>query len=233
MIGSLKLHSILALFFVSLLVFASKLSVVVAFAPSSIPTQQTLNRHVHTALGAAPGGRKTSKRKRRRKQQPGTVTETPPPPASTAFVETKQEIAPTVAASVETSPPTLESSLPDTLGEQEELGEGDLAAISDVAKFEFKGSTPDITKGVQDAPVATEAAAETPDGAIPLPDIKEARKKKLMEEELAKMEQEQEEQKVRIKRSDKEAFAKVSFVVNESGECLNCKIHSLILSISC
>jgi hypothetical protein len=46
-------------------------------------------------------------------------------------------------------------------------------------------------------------------GAIPLPDIKQALKKKAMEEELARIEEEKEEEKVRIKRTDKAAFAKV------------------------
>jgi len=48
--------------------------------------------------------------------------------------------------------------------------------------------------------------------AIPLPDIKEAKRKKQMEEELARMEDEKEEKRVRIKRSDKEAFTKVRIV---------------------
>ena len=43
-----------------------------------------------------------------------------------------------------------------------------------------------------------------------MPDIKEARKRKLMEEEIAALEQEKENDKVKIKRSDREAFLKVS-----------------------
>jgi hypothetical protein len=43
-----------------------------------------------------------------------------------------------------------------------------------------------------------------------LPDIKEARQKKLMEEELARMEEETELSKPKIKRSDRAAFMKVS-----------------------
>ena len=56
-----------------------------------------------------------------------------------------------------------------------------------------------------------EEAPQQPDSqAIPLPDIREALKKKQMEEELARAQEEEEEQRVLIKRSDKEAFAKVS-----------------------
>ena len=136
MINSLQRQTILALF--AFLVLACNLSAVQAFAPVHVPNQRNLQWAVpHTELGAAPGGKKKGKRKRRRKQQPGTTTETPP---AAAAVEAQKEVPP-VAASVETSPPTLESALPDTLGEPEELGEEDLAAISDVAKFEFKDRT--------------------------------------------------------------------------------------------
>lgn len=47
------------------------------------------------------------------------------------------------------------------------------------------------------------------DGAIPLPDIREARQKKEAEE-LARQEEERLKEKRRIKRSDKEAFTRVS-----------------------
>ena len=48
------------------------------------------------------------------------------------------------------------------------------------------------------------------EGAIPLPDIKEALKKKEQEEQLARMEEEKEANKIKIKRTDKEALLKVS-----------------------
>ena len=60
--------------------------------------------------------------------------------------------------------------------------------------------------------LTTSRQQESRSETIPLPDIKEARKRKQMEEELARMEQEKEAQKVKIKRSDKEAFAKASAV---------------------
>ena len=55
-------------------------------------------------------------------------------------------------------------------------------------------------------------ASDSPgDDAIPLPDIKQARKKKEMEAQLARMEEEKEEKRVKIKRSDSEAFRKVGW----------------------
>ena len=55
------------------------------------------------------------------------------------------------------------------------------------------------------APLSTDAE----NTMIPLPDIKEVLKKKELEEELARIEEEQAETKVKIKRSDKKALAKV------------------------
>ena len=46
--------------------------------------------------------------------------------------------------------------------------------------------------------------------AIPLPDIKDALQKKEIEKELARVEEEKEQSRPKIKRSDKEAFAKVN-----------------------
>jgi hypothetical protein len=62
-----------------------------------------------------------------------------------------------------------------------------------------------FTKGVEDDELATQDTG----GAIPLPDIKQTLRKKEMEEEIARMAEEKEEKKVRIKRTDKEAFRKV------------------------
>ena len=61
--------------------------------------------------------------------------------------------------------------------------------------------------GIEDAESSSPALDA---GAIPLPDIREARQKKLMEEELARIEEAKEESRVKVKRSDKEAFTKVS-----------------------
>lgn len=90
----------------------------------------------------------------------------------------------------------------------------DLAAISEIARFEFQTDKESAMGLITIADAAetrkTPSSSSISGNAIPLPDIKEARKKKQLEEEVARMEQEKEEQKVRIKRSDKEAFRKVS-----------------------
>lgn len=46
-------------------------------------------------------------------------------------------------------------------------------------------------------------------GAIPLPDIKQVLRKKFMEEELTRIEEEKEDETVKIKRTDRKAMARV------------------------
>ena len=65
--------------------------------------------------------------------------------------------------------------------------------------------------GVQNQPVAQEPAVVKEDStSVPLPDIRQARRRKEMEEELARMEAEKELNRPKVKRSDKEAFTRVS-----------------------
>ena len=47
------------------------------------------------------------------------------------------------------------------------------------------------------------------EGPIPLPDIRDQLKRKELQQKLAQMEAEEEAKKVKIKRSDREAFTKV------------------------
>ena len=93
--------------------------------------------------------------------------------------------------------------IPDSSAEDvAELTEKDLADIAAVAKFEFK---PD------DFIASDDNGGLGLPGSDPLqlPDIKNQIRKKELEEELARAEEEAEERRPRIKRSDKEAFAKV------------------------
>lgn len=71
---------------------------------------------------------------------------------------------------------------------------------------------------------------ESTNSAIPLPDIKEARTKKMIEEELARMEQEKLMSKPKIKRSDKEAFTKVreSVIVQLITNHTTCLVKSFL-----
>jgi hypothetical protein len=50
---------------------------------------------------------------------------------------------------------------------------------------------------------------DSADNALPLPDIKQALRRKAMEEELARVEEEKESTKVKIKRTDRVAMARV------------------------
>lgn len=145
-----------------------------------------------TTLEAAAGeGRKKGKRKRRRKKPPAV-------PAKDPVKVSREEL--------------LEIDDNDR-DESEMMTKEDMALIGEVAKFEFQTDKEMAMGVIDDDPKAASnsGGGGSSSNAIPLPDIKEARKKKQMEEELARMEQEKEEQKVRIKRSDKEAFAKVRF----------------------
>ena len=106
----------------------------------------------------------------------------------------------------------------------------DMTLMGEIARFEFQTDRELSMGAVQllanadDKTVNAAATAADPttsngegvSNVIPLPDIKEARKKKQMEEELNRMEQEKEEQKVRIKRSDKKAFARVRYVESKT-----------------
>lgn len=94
----------------------------------------------------------------------------------------------------------------------------DLTMMNEIARYEFenKMDAPKLPNVVDDTinlfepqQSTTSSAASTVSGAIPLPDIKEARKRKQMEEENARIQQEQDEQKVKIKRTDKEAFRRL------------------------
>ena len=49
-------------------------------------------------------------------------------------------------------------------------------------------------------------------GTIPLPDIKEVLRKKELEEEMARIEEDEEASKVRINRKDRKALARVSII---------------------
>lgn len=68
-----------------------------------------------------------------------------------------------------------------------------------------------ITKGIQDAEVTTtnESADTSASVSIPLPDITEVRKKKRMEQELKRLEEDNEVEKVKINRNDRKALLKV------------------------
>ena len=133
------------------------------------------------------------KKKRRRKQPQASLN------TSSAQVQSKS---------------TVDEELNDT----SVMNEIDLTMMNEIAKYEFQSkidapTLPTLPNIVDNDTISTfepPQSTSTVSGAIPLPDIKEARKRKQMEEEEARIQQEQDEQKVRIKRTDKEAFRRVS-----------------------
>jgi hypothetical protein len=131
------------------------------------------------------------------------------------------------------------SVLDEELNDTSTMNDIDLTMMNEIARYEFENKidAPTLTAlpNVVDDTInllepqqsTASAAASTVSGAIPLPDIKEARKRKQMEEENARIQQEQDEQKVKIKRTDKEAFRRVSRFLIQSilrkyiiGSCL-------------
>jgi hypothetical protein len=132
---------------------------------------------------------------------------------------------PTNALSDTTSTQTQQQSktfVKEEFDETDDMKDVDLTMMNEIAKYEFQNqldvSTLTPTPGVVDddaainyleAPLQSSSSTSTVSGAIRLPDIKEARKRKQMEEENARIQQEQDEQKVKIKRTDKEAFRRV------------------------
>ncbi|KAI2491849.1 hypothetical protein MHU86_22702 [Fragilaria crotonensis] len=86
--------------------------------------------------------------------------------------------------------------------QEDALSDDDVSLIKDVANFEFKPES-FIGIGVDDA-------SSLDDGnQFKLPDIRNALRKKEIEEEIARMEEQERESKPKIKRSDTKAFKKL------------------------
>ncbi|GAX13747.1 hypothetical protein FisN_30Lh033 [Fistulifera solaris] len=143
----------------------------------------------------AAGG---NKKRRRRKEAPTGSTAIDPIKLEKEAVE-EEEGDETTISTKELSQFDLK---PDGVAQDSTIF---LQDIEEVAQFNFKNRD-DIFKGIGDE---ERPAPSTTDAAIPLPDIREARQKKLLEEELARMEEEKELSKPKIKRSDRAAFMKL------------------------
>jgi hypothetical protein len=132
------------------------------------------------------------KKKRRRKQSPYTPS-APRPQGQITSIEdfNVTEDQGTIIPSQDTKPNV------------------DLTMMNEIANYEFQNKQDDVTINLIEPQQSTSSSSSAVSGAIMLPDIKEARKRKQMEEEIARIQQQQDEQKVKIKRTDKEAFRKV------------------------
>lgn len=157
-----------------------------------------------TTLSAAPppgGGSDEQKKKRKRKRKSQ--------PAAGAGAETTASASSTA---VDDSNPVILESLNidnviddfDDIPDDEEI---DLNLIRDVASFKFDGPNP-TRAGAGAAADETVDGTTDDTGAIPLPDIKDTIRRKEMEAEMARMEEEEQE-KTKIDRSDRTALLKV------------------------
>jgi hypothetical protein len=182
---------------------------------------QTRPRVVYATTSSDPGGSDTTgtKKKRRRKVAPPVATDSP-----SVSIDTSINGSSSIRREDTPKDPTLavDDGAADDIGVTKE----DLATLSEIAKFEFKRDTPtmdssilrdnlDTAPGTMTAPLDPSSVGGSSNELL-LPDIKEARKRKQMEEEMARQ-QAQAEQKVKIKRSDKEAMRKVSSRVRGAG----------------
>jgi hypothetical protein len=164
----------------------------------------------------------TKKRRRRKQQQPTTV------PSEVKTVSSQQQQIENLR--IDQSDSESDSGIDDNksvIEQQPDTTLDDLKTINEIANYKFqnvddtilpsvnvdyadKGGSKINTNDILQTQVPTTESSSSVSNAIPLPDIKEARKRKQMEEEMARIQQEQDEQKVKIKRTDKEAFRKVS-----------------------
>lgn len=124
------------------------------------------------------------KKRRRRKDAPNKISPTAQPTdEGPKNLETEK--------SMKTSP---------TISVEPTSSEDDMDVLQDVMNFEFK---PD------DMIANNEATAGEDDGLFTLPDIKDALRKREMQEEIARIKEEEKELKPKIKRGDIDAYQKL------------------------
>jgi hypothetical protein len=167
------------------------------------------------------------KRRKRKRKNPGAGETT----STTTMKQANSPVTPVTKKNV----PLQETRTASKVIEEEELGFDqdrdnednpvDIDLLNDIASFKFDPNQFDATAGPPQADKVTAPGATTTTRAnrgasLTLPDIKEARKLKQLEEELANKAEEEAANKVRIKRSDKEAFRKVCIMYCAFGSSL-------------
>jgi hypothetical protein len=168
---------------------------------------------IHTYRAATPpGGSNDSgeKKKRRRKNPPIVPIQDSSQVVSTQPVVVEGKNDRMVVKESDNDRETIQPPPPLTTTRADRT-----TIMADLARLEFPNDKDNNSNNNNNNynPSSEEPSSTTLSGAIALPDIKEARKRKQMEEELARVELEKEEQKVRIKRTDKEAFRRVSWMM--------------------
>jgi hypothetical protein len=182
-----------------------------------MPLSQMRPRVVHATSSSDPGGSVTegTKKKRRRKVAPPVATESPSVSIDTSInggINREDTLKDQTMAAGDDAVDDLS------------VTKEDLATLNEIAKFEFKQDTAKDSAILRDnldapgttpSPLVDQSSVGSNSNELLLPDIKEARKRKQMEEEMARQ-QAQSEKKVKIKRSDKEAMRKVSRRIREA-----------------
>ena len=133
-----------------------------------------------SALWAAAG----EKKRRRRKQ----------PPAAPGSPESS--VTPEPMASMD------DSASEEDLDDDEDEDEINISMLKDIASYKFDGEIAVSDTSKDSAPAMNSLS-------LPLPDIKDTLRKKELEEEMARIEEEESSSRVKIKRSDRKAMAKV------------------------
>jgi hypothetical protein len=178
-------------------IFVSLLGLSLADAFVPLHHQSSRQAMVPSILSLEAAGGK--KKKRRRKQPPeGTSTtqsvgkEVTVAPKETPVVKEEDVVAAAVEADAK-----IESPSPDDV-------KVDKKVIADVANFQFELEDA-ILKGIENE----SSGGDSSDDPLVLPDIKDMLKKKEIEQEKERIEEEKRQSVKKIKRSDKEAFRKL------------------------
>ena len=148
--------------------------------PSNRPLVADASRVGRSALWAAAG----EKKRRRRKQ----------PPAAPGSPESS--VTPEPMASMD------DSASEEDLDDDDDEDEINISMLKDIASYKFDGEIAVSDTSKDSAPAINSLS-------LPLPDIKDTLRKKELEEEMARIEEEESSSRVKIKRSDRKAMAKV------------------------
>lgn len=211
--------------------------------PIAPTTVSVVGRQSVMLQATSSGGKK--KRRRRRKQSPAAgsnaaeSSSSSPPPTPKAAAEKPSPVeAPKAVEKVSVEVDVVEALDAD---DDEEV---DIAVLKDVASFSFDGpiegvegegttTIPTPQAGISESGEAV-PSPEAQDGAIPLPDIKDTLRRKEVEAQMARMEEEQEAKQKKIDRKDRQALLKVRLWA-EKNDCeivLSCSKSSPIFSFS-
>jgi hypothetical protein len=203
--------------------------------PPTTTTCHPLVRH-HVFLAVTSGSSDGKKKKRRRRKEASTAEDERNTFISSTMTNTKKSISTPPSSSASPPPllPPIVKSTPslsvketmldnncvdDAIEKESNYDEMTIATIKDIADFSFDGSIEGVGSNPSIASPSTSlsssladedqsTASEAEDNTIPLPDIKDALKRKEVKAEIARVAEEQAERK-KIDRNDRVALLKV------------------------